>query len=336
MITNLYEIVDKNEPEEEGYYYFDESFGINNSPMASAEVGCCILAAMNHGKVTDERVPVVSEYLVRFLDNMIDYMDYSHEEIERPAKMRRTLGIGDSDVFHYLAKNKKFYNTQEGREFMHARKELMSFHLHRASIQLAEDFGACELIADTKYQDGWFPIDSYNKNTDELISQPLRQDWESLRKRQIQFGQRHSTLQANAPVANSAKPSGSTSGIEPPRFLATVKEDKTIVTQLVPGYQALKHQYTTAWSPEFNNIDYFKFVSLIQKFVDQSMSTNQYTELARYENQKVPLSVLEDEFFTAKRYGLKTMYYQNTRAADLKDGLEEETQEACGSGGCSI
>ena len=66
------------------------------------------------------------------------------------------------------------------------------------------------------------------------------------------------------------------------------------------------------------------------------MSTNQYTELARYENQKVPLSVLEDEFFTAKRYGLKTMYYQNTRAADLKDGLEEETSDACGSGGCSI
>jgi len=301
----------------------------------NAEIGVCILAAMNHGKVTDERVPVVSEWLVRFLDLMIDYMDYSSEYIEKPAKLRRTLGIGDSDVFHYLAKNKMFYNTEEGRNFIHRRKELMSYHLHRTSIQLAKDFGPCEKIADTKYDDGWLPIDSYNKNTDELISQELLCDWEGLRKDLIKYKQRNSTLMAIAPVANSAKPSGSTSGIEPPRFLATTKEDKTIITQLVPSYISLKNYYTTAWSPEFNNIDYIKFVSLFQKFTDQSMSTNQYTELSRYEDGKVPIKVLQEEFVCAYRYGLKTMYYQNTRAVSNKDGLDE-TVDACGSGGCSI
>ena len=139
---------------------------------------------------------------------------------------------------------------------------------------------------------------------------------------------------ANAPVANSAKPSGSTSGIEPPRFLATVKEDKTIITQLVPGYSTLKNYCTTAWSPDFNNIDYFKFVSLFQKFIDQSMSTNQYTELSRYDNNKVPISVLQNEFFTLYKYGFKTMYYQNTRAGENTDGLGDDI--GCESGGCSI
>jgi ribonucleotide reductase alpha subunit len=40
------------------------------------------------------------------------------------------------------------------------------------------------------------------------------------------YGIRHSTLTANAPYGNSAETSGSTSGMEPPRKLLSIKEDK--------------------------------------------------------------------------------------------------------------
>lgn len=300
------------------------------------EVAVCILAGINHGHTTDERIPVLSEYLVRFLDAMIDYMDYSHDEIEYAAKKRRTLGIGDSDIFHFLAKNKKFYNTTDGRNLFHERMELTAFHTYKASMQLAKEYGPCELIADTKWDDAWLPIDSYNKNTDELISVELKQDWEWLREEIRINGMRNSTLKANAPFGNSAKPSNSTSGIEPPRFLATVKEDKNFkATQLVPEFSKYKHYYTTAWGDDFNNVDYFKFVSLLQKFTDQSMSTNQYSNLIRY-NGKIPLKVLKQEFLTAYKFGLKTMYYQVFRSDDDIDGLAEEETQGCGSGGCTV
>jgi ribonucleoside-diphosphate reductase alpha chain len=301
------------------------------------EVGVCILAGLQHGYLTDDRVPIASEYLVRFLEEMIDYMDYSDKEIEYSAKKRRTLGIGHSDIFHYLAKNKVFYNTVEGRNFVHKRYELATYYMLRTSIELARERGACELFSDTKYSDGLFTIDTYKRTVDELVTEELHQDWEGLRVLLKEFGMRHSTLFAEPPFGNSAKTGKATSGIEPPRFLATIKDDKKVkTTQLVPEYSKYKNYYTTAWGDDFNNVDYFKFVAVLQKFLDQACSTNQYTNLLRYEGGKVPMSVLELEFVTAYHYGLKTGYYQNFRSDDDIDGLAEEKTEGCGSGGCVV
>lgn len=301
------------------------------------EVGVCILAGLQHGYLTDERVPVASEYLVRFLEEMIDYMDYSDKEIEYSAKKRRTLGIGHSDVFHYLAKNKVFYNTLEGRNLMHKRYELATYHMTKASVELAKEKGACELYKDTKYSDGMVTLDCYKKTIDELTTEPLHCDWDILRKELKSHGIRHSTLTAIPPFGNSSKVGNATSGVEPPRFLATVKDDKKVkLTQLVPEYNKLKHYYSTAWGDDFNNIDYFKFIAIAQKFTDQAISTNQYTNLLKYEGGKVPMRVLEEEFITAYKYGLKTMYYQNFRSDEDVDGLAEEKTEGCGSGGCVV
>lgn len=304
--------------------------------QGTPEVGVCILAGLQHGYLTDERVPVASEFLVRFLEEMIDYMSYAQDEVEYAAKKRRTLGIGDSDIFHFLAKNKVFYNTEEGRNLLHKRIELAHYHITKASIDIAKEKGPCELYKDTKYSDGLFPVDLYKKTVDELVSVPLYCDWEALREELKEHGIRHSTLTATPPFGNSAKVGNATSGIEPPRFLATPKDDKKVkLTQLVPEYNKLRHYYTTAWSEDFNNIDYFKFVAVAQKFHDQSISTNQYTNLMKYPNGKVPLEILEREFVTAYKYGLKTMYYQNFRSTDESDGLEEE-KTGCASGGCVV
>jgi ribonucleoside-diphosphate reductase alpha chain len=301
------------------------------------EVGVCILAGLQHGYLTDERVPFAAEYLVRFLEEMIDYMDYTEPEVEYAAKKRRTLGIGHSDVFHYLAKNKVFYNTLEGRNLMHKRYELAHYYMTKTSIDLAEEKGACELIGDTWYSEGLFPIDRYKKTVDELVTEPLHMPWDSLRERAKKFGMRHSTLGANAPYGNSAKTGNATSGLEPSRFLATIKSDKKVkVTQLVPEYSKLKNYYTTAWGADFNNVDYFKFLAVAQKFLDQSISANQYTNLLKYEDGKVPMAVLEEEMLTLYYYGGKTMYYQNFRSDDSKDGIDGEEQKGCASGGCIV
>lgn len=301
----------------------------------NAEIGVCILGNVNHGHCSDERLQPVCEWLVRFKEELIDYMDYSHDEIRKAAVLRRPLGLGDSDVFHYLAKNKEFYNTKSGRNFLHKRLESRAYYMYEASIKLAEEKGPCELLKDTKYSEGWFTIDSYNKSIDEICSEELHHDWEALRAKQLKHGQRHSTLFAVPPAGNSAKPSNSTSGVEPPRQLLTVKDDKKVKTkQLVPDYSKYKNYYTTAWGPDFSNEEYFKTIGVVQKFVDQAISTNQYTNLMNYKGGKVPMSVLLRELLIANKYGLKTAYYQNTRSTNEADGLD--TQEGCGNGGCSV
>jgi len=298
-----------------------------------SEIGVCILAGINMGYCTDDRLPIVSEYLVRFLEELVDYMEYELPEVEKAAKMRRPFGIGFSDVFHLLAKNKVFYNTKEGRQFVHDRVELCAYHMIRTSIDLAKERGPCKLITDTKWADGILPIDTYNRKVDELVDEnkTFDLDWEELRKDLLKYGIRNSSLMANAPFGSSSMVSNSTPGVEPPRDIANTKKG---VTKLVPDIR-YKNYYTTAWSDDFNNIDYFKFLAVFQKWIDQTISVNQYHNLLNT-NGKKKKSELIHEVLTAYAYGLKTLYYSNIRSTDQKDGLEEEEQTSCGSGGCEV
>jgi len=331
--------------ESKDYDYFDLEGNVNLS-----EIGVCILGGINVGQCkSNKRLTIVSEYLVRLLDELIDYMDWDLPETEKAAKMRRTLGIGFSDIFHDLAKNKKFYNTKEGRQHIADKIELCSYYMIKTSVQLAKEKGKCQLFSDTKYSEGILHIDTYNKNVDELIDKNLKMDWDSLREDILKYGMRHSTLMANAPYGQSSTVSNSTPGIEPPRFIETTKNN---VTKLVPDIK-YKNYYTTAWGDDFNNIDYFKFVAVLQKFMDQTISTNQYTNLLKETKGKVKKSKLIEEILVAYYYGLKTLYYSNIISTNTKDGddtLETEDVEnvidedlssssedcGCSGGGCSI
>ena len=304
--------------ESKDYDYFDLKGYVNLS-----EIAVCILAGINMGYTSTKRIPIVAEFLVRFLEELIDYMDYEIPEVEKAAKMRRTLGIGFSDTFHDLAKNKQFYNTRDGRQFTHDRVELAAYHMIRTSMELAKEKGPCQLFSDTKYSEGIFPRDTYKKTVDELCdgdANPFNLDWEALREDVKTHGMRHSTLMANAPFGSSAMVSNSTSGIEPPRKLVNTKKGDI---KIVPDYIKYGKYYTTAWSPEFNNVDYFKYAAIFQKFICQSMSTNQYTNLIAT-GGKVKKSRLIAEFLTAYRYGLKTLYYSNIISNTRKDGEDEE------------
>lgn len=303
--------------------------------LGTPEIGSCILGAINHGYVKDDDIEAICDYLVNFLDYMIDYSDYSIPEVEYSAKKRRTLGIGHSDIFHYLAKNKKFYNTTEGRELIHNRIEKCYYYLLKASNELAKTRGRCDLYDDTKYSDGYLTFDEYKDHKETNFK--LLMDWKSLRESIKEFGLRNSTLSSTMPCGNSANVSGSTSGIEPPRELSSIKGDKnTKIMKLVPEYARFKNYYTTAWGDDFNNIDYFKFIGIIQKFTDQSISTNQYTNVLKYKDNIVPLTEIIKEILTANKYGLKTLYYQNFLSIENKDGISDEKQEGCGSGGCVV
>lgn len=308
-----------------------------NTPLDGSEgiseIASCILASINHGYVEDKEMPEVCEYLVNFLDNMIDYMSYDMEEVQYSSTKRRALGIGSSDLFHFLAKNKQFYNTKEGLEFIFNRQELMYYYLLKASNDLAKSKGKCELFEDSKYSEGWLAF----KNKLDYFKIPLKLDWTSLEEDIKKFGLRNSTVSAHAPCSNSASLSNSTNGVEPPRELVSQVEDKNFkVTKLVPEYSKYKNYYTTSWGDDFNNSDYFKLLGIIQLFTDQAISSNQYSNALKYEDKKIPISELIKEIVLANQYGLKSLYYQNFLSTDNKDGLSEDSKEGCSSGGCSV
>ena len=48
-------------------------------------------------------------------------------------------------------------------------------------------------------------------------------------------------------------------------------------------------------------------------------------------NEKVPMKILLKDLLTAYKYGVKTLYYHNTR-----DGANDEQDDGCDSGACKL
>lgn len=305
--------------------------------QGTPEIGCCILGNMNLGYCSMEEIPRVASFLVNFLEQLIDASEYSIPEVEYAARNRRTLGIGISNLFGYLAKSHLRYNTPEARRHVHEIMESFYYHLLRASCDLAREKGPCPLFHETIYADGQVVFDRYTPNA--FNNFPLLCDWDALRADIKCYGLRHSTLCAIPPASNSSKPSNSTAGVEPPRELVTIKADKaTTIKQLVPYYKTSREFYTTAWSDDFNNTDYFRLISCIQKFVDQSISLNQYSNALRNPDRQLHLADILGEIITCFNLGIKTLYYQNFLSSENADGLQtaSEHHEGCTSGACSV
>ena len=286
------------------------------------EIAMCILSNVNLGKIESiDELDNLTDLLVRFLDELIDYQEYPLKASEMSTKSRRSLGIGVSDVFNFLAKNKLYFNDVKGLKCIHEYMERFQYGLIKASATVAKEKGACKYYNRTKYSDNIFPIDTYEKNVDEIIPNHLKCNWGELRDLVKQYGLRNSALSAIPPAASSSMVSNSTAGIDPVRKLLITKMSKYgPLKLLVPGFETYKENYPLAW--EIDNEDYLKFVAIFQKFIDQSISTNMYYDIAKYKDNKVPVRDLIRHESLAYKYGLKTLYYLNSN-----DNSGEASQE---------
>ncbi|MDX7876365.1 class 1a ribonucleoside-diphosphate reductase subunit alpha [Aeromonas veronii] len=309
---------------------------LNNIDDENGEIALCTLSAFNLGAIEKlEDLEEMADLAVRALDALLDYQDYPIAAAKKGSMGRRTLGIGVINYAYYLAKNGARYSDGSGLALTHRTFEAIQYYLLKASVQLAREFGPCPLFGETTYAQGILPIDTYKKDLDALCNEPLHLDWESLREEIKSVGLRNSTLTALMPSETSSQISNATNGIEPPRGLVSVKASKDgILKQVVPEYDRLKDQYELLWKQP--SVDgYLQLVGIMQKFVDQAISANTNYDPARFEGNKVPMKQLLKDLLTAYKYGLKTLYYHNTRdgADDTQTDLQDD---GCAGGACKI
>ena len=289
----------------------------------TGEIALCILSAINVGKIRDlSDLEVLCDLAVRSLDELIDFQQYPVNAAAIATRARRSLGIGYIGLAHYLAKNGEHYGDKGAWKLVHDLSEAFQYYLIKSTVNLAKEKGACEYSANTKYGNGILPIDTYKQDVDEIVSNDLKYDWESLRALVLEHGVRNSTLSAQMPSESSSVVSNATNGIEPPRgYLSIKKSKKGPLKQIVPGYQHLKNNYTLLWDMKSNK-GYINVVAVMQKFFDQAISGNWSYNPEHYPDNEVPVSVMAQDLLTTYKYGWKTSYYQNTY--DIKtDEIEE-------------
>ena len=315
---------------------------LNGPEDEDGEISLCTLSAINWGLINEpHEFEKYCDLAVRALDELLDYQGYPIPAAMKGTLNRRPLGVGIINLAYFLAKRGLKYD-ESAYKVVDEYAEAWSYYLIKSSANLAVEKGKMIYNTDTKYSQGILPIDTYKGAIDNLIAHRERLPWKDLRKQLRETGIRNSTLMALMPAETSAQISNSTNGIEPPRALVSYKQSKDgVMAQVVPAYHHLKNKYDLLWeqqSPE----GYLSICGILQKYIDQGISVNTSYNPENYEDNKIPMSVMIQDLFTAYKLGLKQLYYFNTYdgAGEMKEdehhtydtgttNIEEEDCDAC-------
>lgn len=298
--------------------------------VEDGEVALCFLASLVAGRITEDEYEDVAYYTVLMIDNVMEIMDYPYEQMDFTAKARRSIGVGITNLAHYIAKHEVTYGSPESKQLVHDLAELHSYSLHKASLRLAKERGVAAWMHKTKYPSGWLPIDTYTKAVDSVVADPsLKQDWESLRKEIIATGGiRNSVLEAFMPNESSSLATNTTNGVYPIRdHILFKKSPQGSVLFIVPDYERLKAFYTPAWDTDTK--DMIDIYSLLQKFAGQTISADFYLNYDSLPDGKMSLKDQLGYLLYATKMGMKSWYYLNSKVGaglSLTDQLMQEQQ----------
>lgn len=283
--------------------YSDEPFG---------EIGLCSLSSIVQGRVTDEEYEDVAYYTLLFVDNTLEIMDYPFPSLRRTARARRNIGIGMTNLAHDIASRGLSYTTQEGKKYIHYVSERHAYYLYKASLQLAKEKGIAEWMYKTKYPQGWLPIDTYNRNVDDVVPNDLHFDWEELRQGIIEMGGiRNSTVTAVPPNESSSLLTNTTNSIYPIRSLRVIKTSGTGRNILLaPDYEKLKNKYDIVWDMDMKDV--IDLYAIVQKFTDQGISSDLY--VSYQDSDTISTREILSHFIYMMKMGCKSRYYINSQA----------------------
>ena len=301
---------------------------LNSIDDTNGEIGICILSAINILECKPDDIEDVCKIIVYSLNELIDYQEYPFDGAKRFCQNKRSLGVGITNFAAWLANQKINHESVESIKIANDIMEKIQYYLLSASCKMAEEFGQAKDYNCVKYSDGFLPCDKKNSE----FSFPLNMNWEELRVRIKRFGLRNCTLTAQMPCESSSVVQCSTNGLEPVRALLTEKEAKNGVKKvLIPKFPKNKNYYSIAFDIKSND-NLLKIYGAMQQWIDMAMSINTYLNYNHYPNGKIPHSIIIKDIMTAYKYGIKTLYYNNT-PDDRVEGIENNS---CQDGACAI
>ncbi len=297
----------------------------------TSEVALCSLAAIPVCNINSDDEYFKAAYdSLKMIDYCIHRSTYKLPHVGYTAKMRMNAAVGMMGVSTVLARKGLKYGSKEGRAEIHRLSERHAYFVIKASLAIAKERGNAPWIHKTKWPEGWLPIDTYNRNVDELTDEPLHYDWEGLRREIIaQGGIAHSVVIAHMPTESSSKASGVPRSVMPIEEVASKRSDSSNVVDWVALDSDL-YEYESAYNVE--TMDMIAAYAIMQKFTDQAISADLFIDR---NHKQLKESDILNEFFAMVKYGIKTRYYQQTKsytrkveAAGVHPSIAEAAQAA--------
>ena len=164
-------------------------------------IALCTLGSANWGAFRDpQQMRKACRVLVRSLSNLLGYQDFLSIQSKLANEDFEPLGVGITNLAYWHAKRNMKYGDPESLAEVKRWMEHQAYYLTEASVELAQERGACGRSEYTYYGKGVFPWERRANGVNELTDFTPSLDWEPLREKMKQYGIRNGTLMAIAPV----------------------------------------------------------------------------------------------------------------------------------------
>lgn len=170
----------------------------------SGEIGICNLCSINLSKwvtFTESYKNKMIYVLLRSCDNILDTQYYPVAEGEVSNKRNRPIGIGVFNYANMLALNKYKYTDLKSLHFINSVFDNLYYTIYYQSMQLAKERGSYSTFDNSKWKDGYTPLDLSLFNEKEFGIKTDWDKWNKLGNLIEKYGVRFSFHSAIAPTA---------------------------------------------------------------------------------------------------------------------------------------
>ncbi|NIK75310.1 ribonucleoside-diphosphate reductase alpha chain [Paenibacillus castaneae] len=237
--------------------------------------GVCNLSAVNLSEFYDQEkhdvawdeLAKVTQWSVRFLDNVIDKTPYHFEENEKNQKLERRIGLGTMGLAELMIKLGIRYGSADSLAFLDKLYGFMARESYLASTEIAAEKGSFQAFDKHKYvQSGFMKnlIEEYPEIGDAIEAR----------------GMRNVTVITQAPTGSTGTMVGTSTGIEPYFAFEYYRQSRLgYDKQYVPIAQEWKDAHPGQELPDYfvtsmslSAEDHIRVQAAIQRWVDSSIS----------------------------------------------------------------
>ena len=308
------------------------------NPESEGEIATCNLMGINVATINldDTLYEKACYYSLLMIMLKIKHGSYPFPSMKNTSINRMNAGVSIISLAHLMAKQGLKYSSLFGKKLIHRVAETHSYFLHKSALRIGKEYGNARWIDRTRYPDGWFPVDSRNRNVESISYQPLKRDWESLRKEIIDNkGIAFSVLETSVPSESSSMAQDATNSLYPIRGGVITKKDASRTVQwIAPEWGTLGDNYELAWDIDSKHIT--DMYAIVQGFTGQGISADYWmTHSTKDGRVSVSGKKLISEWLYRQSVGMKSRYYINHKTGGVYTENNEQ-DNGCSSGGCTL
>ncbi|WP_156300369.1 class 1b ribonucleoside-diphosphate reductase subunit alpha [Streptobacillus canis] len=288
----------------------------------------CNLGSLNIATVMENKS--IEEVVKNAIDSLTTVSDITNIDIVPSIKKANeelhSVGLGAMNLHGFLAKNLIQYESREALDFCNVFFMMMNYYSLEKSMEIAKEREVTFVgFEKSEYANGnyfekyitkeYMPVTDKVKALFEGIKIPGIEEWKNLKENVMKYGVYNAYRMAIAPNQSTSYIMNSTASVMPIVDKVEVREYGDSTTFYPMPYLNYDNFffYKSAYDMDQKNI--LKLISVIQRHVDQGISTILYTKSTDTTRDLSKLYIL------AHKLGLKSLYYTRTRKSTIEECL---------------